>query len=72
MIAGECAQEQARELVADRLAKADSGRRRPVLDPVQASAMVENEGEASVSLERGGVHEPHIGPGPPPGDPSPE
>jgi hypothetical protein len=72
MIAGECAQEQARELVADRLVQAEHGRWRPMVDPVQASAMLEDEAEASVGLERGGVHEPHIGHGPPPGDPSPE
>ncbi len=72
MVAGECAQEQARELVAGRLAQAQDGRRRRVLDAVQASAMLEDEGEASVGLERGGVHEPNIGHGPPPGDPSPE
>jgi hypothetical protein len=72
MIACECAQEQARELVADRLAKADGGRRRSVLDPVQASAMLEDECESSVGLDRGGVRDPNIGHGPPPGDPSPE
>jgi len=43
MIAGERAQEQARELGADRLVEAEYGRRRPVLDPVQASAMLEDE-----------------------------
>ena len=72
MVAGQCGQEQARELVAGCLAQAQDGRRRRVLDAVQASAMLEDEGEASVGLERGGVHEPHIGHGPPPGDPSPE
>ena len=72
MIAGECAQEQARELVAGGLAQAQDGRRGRVLDSVQASTMLEDEGEASVGLERGGVHEPHIGHAPPPGDPSPE
>jgi hypothetical protein len=72
MIAGERANEQARELVSDRLAQADRGGWRPVLDPVQASAMFEDQREATVGLKRGGVHEPHIGHGPPPGDPSRE
>jgi hypothetical protein len=72
MIAGECAQEQARELVADRLAEAEHGRRRPLLDPVQASAMLEDESESTGCLGRSGVHDLHIGHGPPPGDPSPE
>ena len=72
MIAGECAQEQPRELVADRLVQAKHGRRGPVLDVVQASAMLEDERKATAGLERGGVHAPHIGHGTPPGDPSPE
>lgn len=44
MVADECAQEQARELVADRLVEAEYGRRAPVLDSVQASAVLENQG----------------------------
>jgi len=44
MVARECAQEQASELVADRLVEPQDGRRGPVLDPVQASAVLENEG----------------------------
>ena len=72
MLAGQSGQEQASELVAGGLAQAQDGRRGRVLDSVQSSAMLEDEGEASVGLDRGGVHEPHIGHGPPPGDPSPE
>jgi hypothetical protein len=72
MVADECAQEESRELVADRLAQAERGRRRPVLDAVQPSAMLEDERKATAGLERGGVHEPDIGHGTPPGDPSPE
>ena len=75
MVAGERAQEQACELVADRLAEAEHGCRRAVLDPVQASAMLDDESKATAGLRRGGgggVHDPHIGHGTPPGDPSPE
>ena len=71
MVAGECAQEQACELVADRLAEPQDGRRWPVLDPVQPSAVLENEGQTT-GLGRGGVHAPNIGRGPPPVDPSRE
>jgi hypothetical protein len=72
MVAGQCGQEQASELVAGRLAQAqDSGRGR-VLDPVQTGAMLEDESEATAGLRRGGVHDPHIGHGTPPGNPSPE
>lgn len=72
MIAGERGQEQASELVAGGLAQAQDGRRGRVLDVVQASAMLEDESEATAGLRRGGVHDPHIGHGTPPGDPSPE
>ena len=72
MVAGERAQEQSRQLVADRLVEAQDGRRAPVLDAVQAGAMLENESQATAGLIRGGVHNPHIGHGPRPGDPSPE
>jgi hypothetical protein len=72
MIAGECGQEQARELVADRLAEAEHGRRRAVLDLVQTSAMLEDESEATAGLRRGGVHDLHIGRAASPGHPSPE
>ena len=57
MVAGERAQEQACELVADRLAEAEHGCRRTVLDPVQASAMLEDQSEATVGLGSGGVHQ---------------
>ena len=72
MLTGQSGQEQASELVAGGLAQPKDGRRWRVLDAVQPSAMLEDEGEASVGLKRGGVHEPHIGHGAPPGDPSPE
>ena len=72
MVAGERGQEQARELVADRLAQAEDSRRRDVLQLVQAGAMLEEERKATAVVERGGVHDPHIGHDTPPGDPSPE
>ena len=72
MVAGERGQEQARELVADRLVQSEDGRRRDVLEPVQTGAVLEEERKATACLERGGVHDPHIGHDTPPGDPSPE
>ena len=72
MVAGQCGQEQTSELVAGGLAQAQDGRRGRVLDPVQASAMLEDESEATAGLRRGGVHDPHIGHGTPPADPSRE
>jgi hypothetical protein len=57
MIAHERGQEQARELVTDCLVETDHGRRAPVLDPVQPSAMLEDESEATTVLVRGGVHQ---------------
>ena len=57
MIAGQRAQEQASELIADRLVEAEHCRRTPVLDPVQASAMLEDQSEATVGLGSGGVHQ---------------
>ena len=56
MVADERAEEQSRELVADRLVESEHGRRAPVLDSVQASAMLENEGQAT-GLLRGDVHQ---------------
>ena len=44
MLADERSQKQARELVADRLAETNDGRRPNVVDAVQASAVLENEG----------------------------
>ncbi len=44
MVADQSAQKQARELVADRLLKSVHARRANVLDAVQASAMLEDEG----------------------------
>jgi hypothetical protein len=72
MVAGECGQKQARELIADRLAQAERSRRRDVLQLVQAGAVLEEERKATAGVERGGVHDPHIGHDTPPGDPSPE
>jgi hypothetical protein len=43
MVAGQRSQEQARELVADRLVEAQHSRRPAVLDPVQTRAMLEDE-----------------------------
>ena len=57
MIADERAQKQARELVADRLVEAEHGGRTPMLDPVQASAMLEDESETTAGLRSGGVHQ---------------
>ena len=72
MLAGERAHEQPRELVTDRLAETKRGRRRGVLEGAQSSAMLEDESKATTGLRRGGVHDPHIGHGTPPGDPSAE
>jgi hypothetical protein len=55
MVADECAQEQARELVPNRLVEAKDCRRAPALDAVQASAVLEDEGEAT-GLRSGGFH----------------
>lgn len=43
MIADECAQEQACELVPDRLVEAHDARRADVLNAVQAGAVLEDE-----------------------------
>jgi hypothetical protein len=43
MVAGERAQEQARELFPDCLAKANQGRRANVVEAIQASAVLENQ-----------------------------
>lgn len=47
MVAHECAQQQARELVADRLMETEDGRRASLLDLVQAGAVLENESQAT-------------------------
>ena len=44
MVAREGGDQQPRQLVADRLVEPQDGRRGAVLDPVQASAVLENEG----------------------------
>jgi hypothetical protein len=61
VVAGESAQQQARELVPDRLTKAhDSGGTIVDLVVVETSAVLENEGETPL-LRRGGIHVPSIG-----------
>ena len=57
MIAGQRAQQQASQLVADRLVEAEHGRRTPLLDPVQSSAMLEDESESTAGLGSGGFHQ---------------
>jgi hypothetical protein len=72
VIADERAQEQTRELVPDRLLQPDDTRRANVLNAVQASTVLEDEGKTTGRLGLRGVHCPTIGADPPPYDPSRE
>jgi len=72
VVARQGGQQQACELVADRLAQADDGGRSTVLDAVQAGAVLEDQSEPATGFRGGGGHAPVIGEGLAAGDPSPE
>ena len=62
MIAGERVQQQALELLADRLAQPERSGRLHVLQAVHARAVLEDERQRA-GWRLGGIHVPNIGPG---------
>ena len=58
MVADECAQEQACELVAERLVETDDPCRPDLMDAVQPGALLKDERECAICLRGGGFHIP--------------